>query len=375
MADNLKIIHTRTLDPWWNLAIEEYLLDRVEQGQCILYLWQNENTVVIGRNQNPWRECRTEQLEIEGGKLARRLSGGGAVFHDTGNLNFTFITDRKAYDLKKQLKVILHAVNRLGIKAEINGRNDITASGRKFSGNAFCFRKNSAYHHGTVLVSADFSKFSRYLQVSSEKMKSKGIQSIKSRVINLSELKPGLAVDEVAGELEKSFQELYGCRALTEEPFRNSEYDRAAMEELYGKYSSWNWRYGETPKFDVELEKRFPWGGVEIGLRLENGIVAEASVFSDAMDELFIAGLPEVLKGCVFSSKQIARRLRELAEGKRVMLMYAEDNADMYCEAVAAAAGGTAEEAFGGGAMGMGWYDAARSMTLDLAKWLEGKDF
>lgn len=343
MVENIRIIRTRTLDPWWNLAAEEYLLDSVKPGQCILYLWQNENTVVIGRNQNPWRECRTEQLESEGGKLARRLSGGGAVFHDIGNLNFTFVVDRNLYDLEKQVRVILNAVNSLGIKAEMSGRNDLTADGRKFSGNAFCFRKNSAYHHGTVLVSADFSKLSRYLQVSPEKMKSKGIQSVQSRVVNLSEFKQALNIDDVADALSESFQLLYNLKAAVEDSPKGTKYDHQLMEELYAKYSSWDWRYGEAPSFDIELETRFPWGGVEIGFKLENGVVREASIYSDALDEAYIAGLPEIFKGCVFSSKQLARRLREHA------------------------AGNNSESAAG--------LEAINSMALDLAAWLESKEF
>jgi len=346
MVDNIKIIHTRTLDPWWNLAVEEYLLDRVNPGQCILYLWQNENTVVIGRNQNPWRECRTEQLESDGGKLARRLSGGGAVFHDTGNLNFTFIVDRKLYDLEKQLTVILNAVKELGIEAEMSGRNDLIADGRKFSGNAFCFRKDSAYHHGTVLVSADFSKLSKYLAVSAEKMRSKGVKSVQSRVVNLSELKPGLTVDEVAEALKESFQKIHGMKAETEVSLKDAKYDRQILEELYAKYSSWRWRYGEAPKFDIDLETRFPWGGVEIGFRLEGGKVVEASVFSDALDESYIAGLPDIFKGCEFSSKKLAQRIRDFADADEIANQHSVSG-----------------------------QDGIRRMTLDLAEWIESKSF
>ena len=311
--NNTRIIHTRTLDPWWNLAVEEYLLDRVEPGQCILYLWQNEKTIVIGRNQNPWKECRTELFENEGGKLARRLSGGGAVFHDTGNLNFTFVASREVYELQKQVQVILDAVNSLGIRAEMSGRNDLTADGRKFSGNAFCFRKNGAFHHGTLLVSADFEKLSKYLQVSAEKMRSKGVESVRSRVVNLTEFLPTLTIDAMAEALIASFRTAYECTASVENCIKEGKEGRMALEELYCKYSSWSWRYGEAPKFDVDMETRFAWGGVELGFKLENGVIAEATVFSDAMDEAYIAELPNLFKGCTFSSRQLAHVLREAA--------------------------------------------------------------
>lgn len=304
-----RIIHTSTKDPWWNLAVEEFLLTRVEPGQCILYLWQNRNTVVIGRNQNPWRECRSELLETEGGKLARRLSGGGAVFHDDGNLNFTFIAGRGVYDLDRQMETILKAVGNLGINAVKSGRNDLTADGRKFSGNAFYIRGNSAYHHGTILVSADFDKMARYLQVSEDKMRSKGIKSVQSRVVNLTEFVPRLTVTEVARAMTDSFRTLYGCTAPTEYCITDVKEDREAVEELYSKYSSWAWRYGETNDFDVELKNRFAWGGVEIGLKIENGVVREAKVFSDAMEEAYVAALPDVITGCPYDSKELSKRL------------------------------------------------------------------
>jgi len=339
MKCGTRIIRTKSLDPWWNLAIEEYLLERVEPGQCILYLWQNENTVVIGRNQNPWRECKAELLEKEGGKLARRLSGGGAVYHDTGNLNFTFIMGKGAYDQDKQTGVILDAVRRLGIFAEKTGRNDITADGRKFSGNAFCFRKNGAYHHGTLLVSTDFKKLSRYLQVSAEKMRSKGIESVQSRVVNLSELKPGLSVTDMADAIIASFREAYGSGACVEDCIREGKEGREALEELYCKYSSWSWRYGETPGFDIDIETRFSWGGVQLGFKLEKGVVKEAKAYSDAMDAEFITRLPHLFAGCAFNSGHLSERLRE-ASGECFM-----EDADR------------------------------RTMISDLAGWLESKGF
>jgi lipoate-protein ligase A len=137
----IKILYSDRTDPWLNLAVEHYLLDSVLPDQILLYIWQNKNTVVIGRNQNAWRECAAELLEQEGGKLARRLSGGGAVYHDLGNLNYTFVAGKSLYDVNKQYTVLLDAVRALGIPAEMTGRNDLVADGRKFSGNAFCNRK------------------------------------------------------------------------------------------------------------------------------------------------------------------------------------------------------------------------------------------
>ena len=163
MIHKLKLFESKTTEPYYNLAIEQHLLEIVSEGNCVLYLWQNENTVVIGRNQNAWKECRTTLLEEEGGRLARRLSGG-AVFHDRGNLNFTFLLPTAEYDLERQIEVIRRACAALGVPVEKSGRNDLLADGRKFSGNAFYHHEGHSYHHGTMLVDVNMEKLRRYLQ-------------------------------------------------------------------------------------------------------------------------------------------------------------------------------------------------------------------
>ena len=197
MIDKIKYVITTETNPYKNLALEEYLLKQVGETEVILYLWQNEKTIVIGKNQNPWKECKVAELEANGGRLVRRLSGGGAVFHDLGNLNFTFLATKENINVEKQLEVIVRAVNHLGISAEKSGRNDITVEGRKFSGNAFYSEGNQSYHHGTILVNVDMSMLSRYLNVSKDKLVSKGVESVRSRVTNLTEYNVDLDIQRM----------------------------------------------------------------------------------------------------------------------------------------------------------------------------------
>ena len=164
-------IETYTYNPWWNLAVEKYLADRIQPGDMLLYLWQNENTVVIGRNQNALRECRAQLLEEQGGYLARRTTGGGAVYHDLGNLCFTFAASPERYDLGRQMGVVREACRKFGIETRFSGRNDIiTEEGFKFSGNAFSVTSQCKIQHGTLMVNVDVSRLGQYLTPSKEKM-------------------------------------------------------------------------------------------------------------------------------------------------------------------------------------------------------------
>ena len=301
-------INSGCVDPWRNLALEELLFEQSQTGAC-LYLWQNQNTVVIGRNQNAWKECRMDALEAAGGKLARRSSGGGAVFHDLGNLNFTFFTSRKAYDLHRQLGVIIAAVKSLGIQADFTGRNDIVAEGgAKFSGNAFRYSKDVGMHHGTILVDVDMSKLSMYLMPSKAKLASKGVESVRSRVCNLTEFVPGLTIAEVSRAVTAAFEAEYGGYSLLSE----QDLDQAILEEKEKKYGSWEWRVGGSPACDVELETRFQWGGITLQLALAEGRVRDAFVYSDAMDEAFIRLIPDVLRGARFTPSDLAEAVSKL---------------------------------------------------------------
>ncbi len=294
--------------PWYNLALEEHILLNLPPETCVLYLYQNENTVVIGKNQNAWKECRHALLESEGGKLARRISGGGAVFHDMGNLNFSFIVDKNGYDLQRQLRVILEAVRSMGVEAEFSGRNDILSEGAKFSGNAFCYKKTSAFHHCTILIDADMTRLAQYLSVSQDKIVSKGVESVRARVCNLKERNPSITAESIMDALKKSFAAIYG-------PFGPLEItDNDAVAVLAQRNASWEWKLGYSPEFDIETGARFPWGRVDFYFSLQDGKITDAHVYSDALDADFIDSLPCVLTGSLFSSEALANRLHAIEE-------------------------------------------------------------
>ena len=287
------VVYTQSLDPWHNLALEERIFEERPEGMN-LYLWQNQNTVVIGRNQNAWKECRLEPLERDGGRLARRTSGGGAVFHDVGNLNFTFTAPKALYDLPRQLGVILSAVRALGVDARFTGRNDlVTQDGAKFSGNAFRHSDKTSMHHGTLLIDVDMSRLSRYLSPSPEKLKAKGVESVRARVCNLRERRPDLTVQAAKAAVIDAFAREYG--AFT--PLEESALNAAALAEARERHASWEWRMGGSPQFDWELSTRFPWGALELQLCLRQGRVTGVRAYSDAMDEAFIRALEPALTG------------------------------------------------------------------------------
>ena len=306
MINSIAIYESRNRDPYYNLAVERYLLESVED-RCILYLWQNENTVVIGRNQNPWKECRTTLLSEEGGVLARRLSGGGAVFHDLANLNFTFLMPQAEYDLDRQFTVIAEAVNLLGLSAERSGRNDVLVEGRKFSGNAFYKHEGKAYHHGTLLVDVDMDKLGRYLNPSKAKLQAKGVDSVRSRVVNLRELNPQITISSMKDAMTRAFAKVYD-KPMT--VITDSDFDHDAIETLRQRNAGWEWNFGQKLPFTADLEARFPWGCIQLCLQVENGVIQSAKVYSDAMDWQLPQQVESLLQGVRFEKDAICKKLQ-----------------------------------------------------------------
>ena len=306
MIDKITYIETDNTYPYRNLAMEEYLLLHCDKEECILYLWQNRNTVVIGRNQNAWKECLVSKLEEEDGYPVRRLSGGGAVYHDLGNLNFTFLVRKENYNVDRQLNVILEAVKKLGIHAEKSGRNDILIDGHKFSGNAFYEQGDCCYHHGTLMVNVNLGELSRYLTVSKDKLKSKGVDSVRARVANLTEYAPDLTVDELKKKLLEAFEEVYGLKANI---LKDTDLDADEVEERTQKFASWNWIFGRKLEFQYELSNRFPWGQVTLQMQVRNGRIKDVNVYSDSMKPAFIEEVSRYLKSVRYDKKAICAEL------------------------------------------------------------------
>lgn len=264
-----------SLNPYYNLAVESVLSENVLTDWGGLYLWRNEKTVVIGRHQNPYLECNLENLRQDSIHLARRMTGGGAVYHDAANLNFTFFNRRSDFDIKRNFNVILRALRQLGIEAQPDGRNDLCIHGKKFSGSAFFKNSDIAYHHGTLMLGVSLDNISKYLTPSAFKLKSKGVSSVKSRVINLNKIKESLTIDALSNMLKQSYIEEFKINIKALE-----EFDELALNQRIKKFSSSLWIMGENPDLLYKNSAHFTWGDIMIGLDYRKRI----HVYSDALD-------------------------------------------------------------------------------------------
>ena len=293
----LQVIISPQYDPFLNRAVEQYLTECQEEGVVTMYLWKNQQTVVIGYNQNPYAECNVKLLLDEGGHLMRRGTGGGAVYHDLGNINFSFIADKKMYDVKKQLSVIQDALLSYGIQTEVSGRNDLTCQGRKFSGNAFAKGQLNHLHHGTILIKTDGTMMQRYLIVDKAKLLKNGVKSVASRVINLSELIPELTSENIKMPLIASFEKVYDGKAevLDFDTFINN----SEVQAIRAHIASYDFLFGRWEQFKTTKKARFPWGGVEIALQVDeaNAIIKDIQIASDCLEPETIQQAEQLLHG------------------------------------------------------------------------------
>ncbi|MDC2863735.1 lipoate--protein ligase [Bacillus sp. BP-3] len=300
-------------DPTINLAIEEYCVKNLDINETYLLFYMNEPSIIIGKNQNTVEEINADYVREKGIHVVRRLSGGGAVYHDLGNLNFSFITKDDGdsfHNFKKFTEPVTVALGKLGINAELSGRNDILAEGRKISGNAQFATKGRMFSHGTLLFDSEIDHVVSALNVKLDKIQSKGIKSIRSRVANIAEfLNEKVTIEEFKQILLENIFEGESeipTYELTEEDWK--EIHKISEE----RYRNWDWNYGKSPKFNLQHTHRFPVGQVDVRLEVQKGVVSECKIYGDFFGALDVRDIEERLSGKVFDKEAFAVALADV---------------------------------------------------------------
>ncbi|WP_285767632.1 lipoate--protein ligase [Peribacillus sp. SI8-4] len=300
-------------DPRINLAIEEYALKHLDIDETYLLFYINRPSIIIGRNQNTIEEINADYVDGNGITVVRRLSGGGAVYHDLGNLNFSFITKDDGdsfHNFKKFTQPVVETLEKLGIQAELSGRNDILAEGKKISGNAMFSTKGRMFSHGTLLFQSEMDHIVSALKVKKDKIESKGIKSIRSRVANIAEfLKEPMSIEEFRSFLLENIFKDSG--KVTE--YVLTEEDWAQIHKISEeRYQSWEWNYGKSPKFNLQNSHRFPVGSVDIRLEVNKGIIENCKIYGDFFGVGEVADIERKLTGIRYEKDTISKALDEV---------------------------------------------------------------
>ena len=301
-------------DPAVNLALEEYVLRSAQTEEDFLLFYINTPSIIIGRHQNTLEEINRSYVDQHGIYVVRRLSGGGAVYHDLGNLNFSFITNYSRdnfQNFRKFTEPVVRSLAKLGVSAELSGRNDILVDGRKVSGNAQYISKNRMVSHGTLLFNTDLSHVSDALNVQASKISSKGIKSVRSRVANISEfLNHPMHIESFRDHV------LGTCfEGIVEIPvFSLNKQDWAAIHQLADeRYRSWEWTYGRSPDFNVQKKQRFPGGEIDARLDVKQGMIQSVKFYGDFFAEAETEGLERLMAGVRYNHTDIALALQAVA--------------------------------------------------------------
>ena len=311
----IKVVNNHT-DPRINLAVEEYVLNYLDPSEEYAILWQNEPTVVIGRNQNTLAEVNSSFIKERGIHVVRRLSGGGAVYHDLGNLNFTFIVDaekERVSNLEYFTRPVIQALASLGVQAEFSGRNDITIDGKKFSGNAQYWSKGRLLHHGTILFNSDLSVVQEALNVKADKLQSKGVKSVRSRVTNIYPyLKSPITIEE--------FKEILWKYLIPDGEGREyilSEEEWAIVHRIKEeRYARWDWNYGASPECEIEKEARFTGGKLELKFNVKDGLIQDLHIFGDFFGRKDVRELAQLLNGKQYRESVVEEVLGRIEFGE-----------------------------------------------------------
>lgn len=294
--------------PPFNIASEEYLIKNFEDNIFLLYI--NDPTIIVGKHQNTLAEINTEYVQENGIHVVRRLSGGGAVFHDHGNLNFCFITNQNSdhkVDFRRYTQPIIDVLQSIGINAEFQGRNDLTIEGKKFSGNASHVHKNRVLHHGTILFDAKMDKLSKALKVDPVKFSDKAVKSVRSRVTNIVEhLHEPLTIQELEQMIFNHINNLYPDAT----PYTFSESDKKNIEALVeNKFNTWNWNYGYSPQYAFHKSFKTTGGKIEFHFEAQDGVISKIKIFGDFFAQKPTEEVEELLTGAQHNKEQIGKKL------------------------------------------------------------------
>lgn len=297
-------------DPHYNLALEEYVLKRLSPQETYVLLWQNEPSVIVGRFQNTPAEINHDFIKSRGIHVVRRMTGGGAVYHDLGNLNFTFIENKQSgqLDFRRFTEPVVQALAQMGVTAELSGRNDLTIEGKKFSGNAQYHDKNRTMHHGTLLFAANLDDVQAALRVKEEKFVSKGVKSVRSRITNISEHLPqSFSLEE--------FRENLLVHLFQGEPVRKHHLSSEEVAEIKDlrdkKYHTWDWNYGQSPRFNLQKSGRFLCGGIEVCIQVETGIIRGCKIYGDFFSNEDIGNLEQRIVGLRYEEAILSEVLQQ----------------------------------------------------------------
>lgn len=307
----MKYIESSSTDPYFNLALEEYVFECLPKDESYFMLWQNSNTIVIGKFQNAFEEVNQKSVDEREIRVARRLSGGGAVYHDMGNLNFTFIVDRQdieGLNFKVFVEPVVETLKGFGVEAEFSGRNDILIKGMKISGNSQYVKKDRVMHHGCIMLDSDLEKVADALKVKEAKFKSKKSKSVRSRVTTINANAPyKITMDEFKAALKAR---ILGNESV--EPYELTKEDMAVIKRLRDeKYATWEWNYGRAAQYEMTREEKFDAGLVTVHMTVDDGRVEAIKIYGDFFGNGEIEDLEKALQGVILDSR-LEDKLRKM---------------------------------------------------------------
>lgn len=305
----MKCIFNPLTEPYFNLAVEEYLLDNVEDD--VFMLWRNEPSIIVGKFQNSLAEINVDYVKENGIKVVRRQTGGGAVFHDFGNLNFTFVESNSNGNFRTFTEPILEVLHQMGVDARFEGRNDLTINGMKVSGNAQCVHHRRMLHHGTLLFSSEMTDLSKALKVNPLKFQDKAVKSVRKRVTNISEYLADKSLS-VLDFADRIMQYMMTSRPDAERYVFTEEEMKYIQRLRDEKYSTWEWNFGSSPKYTFHKSDKTSGGIVELYLTLDKSLIQEAKIYGDFFARKDIAELEQKLINLPHNEQALNTLLSEI---------------------------------------------------------------